>query len=152
MENLVVTEEKNIGTYEISFLQKSEDGKTIVDSVKSFGGVVVGEQRIVKIRSAYPIKKEGLSFLGVIRFSMERDAVNRFAASLKLNGDVLRSIVRNVNIRDKESVERIGQQTDFRGRMQIKKGVVRRRYDVDSQAAPILSNEALEKKIEEILQ
>lgn len=149
MENLTKTEEKNIGAYEISFIQKSEENKTVADLLKSFGGEIIDERQMMKIRSAYPIKKEKFGFLGVIRFSMGRDAVNRFISSLKLNNDILRSMVGNVGVGEKEFIEK--PQTGFRGRAQSKRSVVRRRY-VDSQATPVLSNEALEKKIEEILQ
>lgn len=149
MEDFTITQEKNAGTYEISFVQKSEDGRSIIDAVRSFGGAVIEEQQLTKIRSAYPLKKEKQGFLGMIRFSMEPDTTNRFITSLELNEDILRSMVHRVGDNKKEFSG--GSQIGFRGKMQSRKGVPQRRYGVDS-APPPLSNEALEKKIEEISQ
>lgn len=149
MEDFTTTQEKNAGTYEISFIQKSEDDRSVIDAIRSFGGAVIEEQQLTKIRSAYPLKKETQGFLGIIQFSMEPDATNRFIASLELNEDILRSMVHRVSGNKKEFSGR--PQIGFRGRMQSRKGIPQRRYD-DSSAPQPLSNEALEKKIEEILQ
>lgn len=132
-------EEKESKNYEISFLLKEESGMPdIVSLVKSSGGEVFFELAPLKINLAYPIKKFSSAYFGCINFRMSPDLVAGLRDALMRKENVLRFLIVTPPFARKERKE---------ARIPREKPVVPARK---SQLP--LSNEAIEKKIEEILQ
>lgn len=145
MEEITNTEE-NKSLYEISFIQEGENEGIPKKVIEKHGGQIVEDKPLVRIRFAYPIKKQTQGFFGVMRFCIDPLKVGLIDADLKFEKEVLRAIIVQFSEKDKnEEAALEGQENRLRRgkfvRTERKPG-----YE------PALSNEALEKKIEEILQ
>jgi ribosomal protein S6 len=145
MEEITNTEE-NKSLYEISFIQEGENEGVPKKVIEKHGGQIVEDKPLVRIRFAYPIKKQTQGFFGVMRFCIDPLKVGLIDADLKFEKEVLRAIIVQFSEKDKnEEAALEGQENRLRRgkfvRTERKPG-----YE------PALSNEALEKKIEEILQ
>ena len=132
--------------YDISFIQKSEDGVIARALIEKHGGVILNERPLVKLRLSYPIRKETQGFLGTIECTLPREAVTRVSSDAKLDHDILRFLIgiqkeikeKNNRIDDEERVpkkKKIGTASKPKGGFNT-----------------TLSNEALQEKLEEILQ
>ncbi|MFA5084354.1 MAG: 30S ribosomal protein S6 [Candidatus Paceibacterota bacterium] len=125
--------------YEIGFVIKTEDASVISQSLKNRGFAVLNDNPVEKVQLAYPIKKESYAYFGFLHFEGDPAAIKNLKDDLKLNPEVLRYLIITPPF--------------------IKKPAWRKSLPVQSQqeikpALPtesILTNEALEKKIEEIL-
>lgn len=145
MEEITNTEE-NKSLYEISFIQEGENEGVPKKVIEKHGGQIVEDKPLVRIRFAYPIKKQTQGFFGVMRFCIDPLKIGLIDADLKFEKEVLRAIIVQFSEKDKnEEAALEGQENRLRRgkfvRTERKPG-----YE------PALSNEALEKKIEEILQ
>lgn len=133
-------EEKEIDKkeYELSFLSKTEEGaKEIVELVRSLGGEITFESSVNKIALAYKINKEAAAFFGWIFFTALPKDVKGIKDSLALKGDILRTLLITPPFVK-------GKPRPIGARPKPQK------TSPEKPAQP-LSNEALEKKIEEIL-
>ena len=130
------TQEKKENIYEISFVQEGEDVSLLKDILAKHGGTILEEYPLTKIRLAYEINKASQGFLGVIKFSIDSDKLQKFSDALRLDGGSSRFIIRRKD-KDEDPVT-----PDMTGKR-------RRKPQTEPES---LSNEALEKKIEEILQ
>lgn len=132
--------ERNL--YEITFYTKEESAATVKDAVLAHHGEVVEERPFEKVRLEFPIQKESFAFLGVLRASLAPGEIASLTRALTLAPSVLRFLVTSV-VLPKE------------GKEEVKKTLERKRPP-SPRTAPsepaILTNEAIEKKIEEILQ
>lgn len=139
------SEKKN--PYEITFhTLTEEDGAKVRPVIEKSGGNVLYEKPVQKIRLAYKVKKQSLGFMYVIGFEMESAKVRGLSNELTLAGCVLRSMIHVVPPKKERAkeVKRSGAETA----QPIQESGTKLR----SFATQTLSNEALEKKIEEILQ
>lgn len=136
----------NATVYEISFFQRVEESEPIKRAIAAQGGVVLEEKPAVKVRFAYPVKKEAQGFMGIIRFRVPGEKLSRLSSTLGLEKGILRFLItRANNVGETVTGEEKGKRRSQRKsstRNKSKKGF----------AAAALSNEALEKKIEEISQ
>lgn len=131
--------------YRISFLIKEEDASPVRSVIVSNGGEIVKEQAIAKIRLAYPVKRELFGFAGGFIFTIEPEAIPKILQNFKLNVAVLRVMI-TADVPKEEEDRRQGfSSTPNRARSP-------RRVVREQGFGAQLSNEALEKKIEEILQ
>ena len=128
--------------YEILLIQKTEDLSKVKQALAKYKAEILVEKPLEKVKLAYPIQKETMFFMGTIEFSLAPEHVASLQADMKLDDNLVRSTVSRATVK----VERKPQQERpssaprrFLGR--FKKAV-----------EPILTNEALEKKIEEISQ
>ncbi len=136
------TEEKK--DYEISFLLKSEERvDEILKALKHIGGEITLEGPIEKIVLAYKIKKETSASFGHFHFRALPADIKTLTQELKNNPEVLRTLVVTPPfVKSKRTTMR----------PLPKAAAPAPEYKAPIAVAPApLSNEALEKKIEEIL-
>lgn len=124
--------------YELMVMGATEDFSTIKERIKRFGGVVRSEKPAQKLRLAYPIKKQQYCFSATMEIELPPLAVKDLTNELKLDESVLRSAIYI-------APEKIEEQSE-------KRAPRRPVRTVRKTAETALTNEALEKKIEEILQ
>ena len=133
--------------YEIAFLVKSEeDQEGIRKILRNFQLPVIDGDRISKIKLAYPIKKENFAYSGYLHFSGSPQDIGNLTESLKNEPKILRfSVITQPIVKKDEHrvVERVSSRQTQEAAPQLPKKTPR---------TEVLSNEALEKKLEEILQ
>jgi len=133
--------------YEIAFLVKSEeDQEGIRKILRNFQLPVIDGDRISKIKLAYPIKKENFAYSGYLHFSGSPQDIGNLTESLKNEPKILRfSVITQPIVKKDERrvVERVSSRQTQEAAPQLPKKTPR---------TEALSNEALEKKLEEILQ
>ncbi|KKT92360.1 MAG: 30S ribosomal protein S6 [Candidatus Jorgensenbacteria bacterium GW2011_GWA2_45_13] len=139
------TTQENELVYEISFFQRTEEDECVKKAITVNHGVVLEERPIVKVRFAYPIEKESQGFMGIIRFRMPGEGISSFSSMLGLEKGLLRFMVTRT--------DRVGETVtdEEKGRRRMQRRVPSREPKKGF-TATVLSNEALEKKIEEISQ
>ena len=130
-------------TYELTFHTPLEDTASIRAIIAKHGRVV-SERAPVKVKLGYPIKRQSFAFLGVTAFEAEPEAIAALSEELNLADSVLRFQISRVAAKaaapqERPAVADGNQPSAPRPPARIK--------PFDS----TLSNEALEKKIEEIL-
>lgn len=135
--------------YELAFWMKVEASDPVKAILAKNGAEIVKERPIQKMRLAFPIKKENFAFLGTMIFSVRSEAVDVLKSDLNLESAILRYFLRKAKRPSEERRIEGGEEgeTPAKGR----KSFFRKRIDVSKAAGDILTNEALEKKIEEIL-
>lgn len=130
--------------YRLSFIVKDEDASAVRAELSAHGAEIIKEQALVKIRLAYPIAKQQFGFAGAFVFRSSPESFLETLTSLKRDGKVLRAMVIKDFPREEEE-----------GKLSAS-GTLRprplRRVGKERPVRTQLSNEALEKKIEEILQ
>lgn len=131
--------------YRISFIVKEEDAASVRAVILAEGGEITKEQPLVKMRLAYPVKREYLGFAGTAVFTAAPDAIAKMKSALSLNAAVLRAMITADVPQEEEKRDQGFSPSGSR--------TARSRRPVRSEAfGAQLSNEALEKKIEEISQ
>jgi len=134
--------------YEIGFLAKEEGFKEkLIKLLTDSGAEIFDNGGLSRIRLAYPIKKENSAFFGFIYFTSQPEMIQKIDSNLRLNSEVLRHII---------IAEPIIQQPIQIAPSKMKRTVFAEKAEIKPEVKkvkpqPILSNEALEKKLEEIL-
>ncbi len=134
-------------TYELTALVRSEDSAALKNVLQKSGATVVEEKPLQKMQLSYPISKERFAFQSVLFFTGPEEALMSIQNDLNLTKEVLRYVVRIARPGGKEEA-RSSFERGTRERMRFAPGHESR----DTRKPEILTNEALEKKIEEILQ
>lgn len=127
--------------YEIAFLARDEkEAEGVLGVIARFGAEVIFHGPVEKISLAYPIKKETSAYFGYFHFTLDSQKIASLARELRMNSAVIRFlIVSPPFVKTKAKI--------------IQKTKRTPQPAVDRKIEPLpLSNEALEKKIEEILQ
>lgn len=129
-------------TYEITFHVLDEDSSKVSEIIKNNNGEIIEERPFRKVALSYPIDKQRYTFLGIIKFSIDAKFLDNLYNELKLSKATVRYLVSVVSDRkDKNKRERkLNSEKNLSHPAKIKS------FD------KTLTNEALEKKIEEILQ
>ncbi len=130
--------------YEISFILKEEDASSIKKVFSSYEVEVPALQELRKIRLAYPIKKSEYGFLGYFTFETSPENLEKIFKDLKLKEDLFRYMVTKPG--EKETEVKEGRRVTQAAAPYSKKTDEPKRHP-----DPVLTNEELEKKIEEIL-
>ncbi len=144
MGDEVKREEDGTCEYRLSFLLKDEDASPIRSALGADGVRIVSERPLTKVKLAYPVKKQQFAFAGTFVFRAPMGVLEGVLSNLKLAPDVLRLLtVKEFETADDGREAAFG---EVRGKM------MRRREREPRSFRTELSNEALEKKIEEILQ
>lgn len=139
--------------YEIGFLAKTEDGKEeIAKALKVCNVLNIERGPVSRIRLAYPIKKEAAAFFGYFYFSAEPSAIAKIKSDLKMNSKILRFLV---IFAPKKQAGAVRQSRLSVAEPPAQK-MEERAVEADSKPQPPfsareLSNEELEKKLEEVL-
>ncbi|MFH1347021.1 MAG: 30S ribosomal protein S6 [Spirochaetota bacterium] len=145
-----------IRNYEIGFLLKSEDDRKIIfGAIERAGFNLLNEGQISNIKLAYPIKKQNFAQFGYAFFSAEPGKVEEFKKDLSMLPGVLRlTVFTNSVVKIKED-EAHAEKAYFENKKpaeaQETQPIKERRPAAKSQRIETLSNEDLEKKLEEIL-
>lgn|SRR3989344_1152274 len=133
------TEIKDIKDYEISFLLRTPEAIGAVDKILTTAKAEVFERGSVKdIRLSYPIKKQELAYFGFYCFRALPEVLQKIREELILENGVLRFLIITPPVKKSEA------------------GFFSRPDKKPIAHAPlpqpqVLSNEALEEKLEEIL-
>ncbi|MFH0712233.1 MAG: 30S ribosomal protein S6 [Candidatus Jorgensenbacteria bacterium] len=129
--------------YEITFILKEEDASPIGKIFSSHGVEVQPAAEIRKIRLAYPIMKSEYGFLGSFRFEAKPEDLEKISKELKLEKNLFRYMV--AKFEEKKAGTRDA------GRVPQAVAVYKKQEESKRRTDPVLTNEELEKKIEEIL-
>lgn len=127
--------------YEIAFYTKEENSAPVKAAVAAHHGEVVGEKPFEKVRFEFKIEKESFAFMGTLRVTLAPEEVAPLSRALSLSPEVFRFLLTKY-APPKE------------GREEERKPLVGRRPSLprlSPQEPSVLTNEAIEKKIEEIL-
>lgn len=128
--------------YEIGYLVPTEEvGQEIASRMKSYDTEVTAEGAMKRIKLAYKIGKETQAFFGYIQFAAEPEKAKMLEQDLRANPNIIRTIIVKLPKPSKKGV----------GTGKPSPRPVAAKPAAEPQVAAI-SNEALEKKIEEILQ
>lgn len=152
--------EEEVKNYEIGFLVASEQNKEELEkTLESHQLSIIDPGQVSKTKLAYPIKKESFAYFGFLYFSGASENVERLKNELKMNAKILRYlIISRPTLEREESSKRFTESF-----LMAKKSLADQRTSPETSApsrpikkAParteVLTNEALEKKLEEILQ
>jgi ribosomal protein S6 len=132
--------------YEIAFWTKEENNDAAEKLISKHGAAVERKRISPKMKLFFPIKKENFAFLDTIVFSAEPEMIAPITADLNLETGILRYFLRKARKSApesrSESAEGVGpdERKPFFRIREERKG-----------PENILTNEAIEKKIEEIL-
>ncbi len=126
--------------YELNVITKEENLAPAREVLSARGLQILSEEPPKKIHLFYPIKKERYGFFGILKFEGQAEAVAALTADLNLKENILRFMI----AKTKEAKE--GERTPMK---RIAREPVPRAAPKPAEAA--LTNEELEKKIEEIL-
>jgi len=137
-------EKKN---YELAFLVKEEAAIDDLKRIVRQSEVEIQlESPLKKVNLAYKIKNIGEAYFGFLRLVSEPASMHSLARDLRTNPAIVRFLVVSLPKEEMAGIQSpMRRERPIARRMPIPKEVVRQ------QAKP-LSNEALERKIEEILQ
>lgn len=147
MTNNVIQEQENVGgakDYELAFVIENEgDAQEILKLVGQHKSEVRFEAPLRKISLAYKIKKVAQAYFGFLRIRVLPSDIKSLEKDLQLHKAIMRFLIVCLPKEKAASEEAPKHRT----------GVATRKPPVLSPTRPpeVLSNEALEKKIEEIL-
>ncbi len=130
--------------YEISFVVKQKDGESAVDMLlKQYGAEVVFRSPVTETRLAYPIKKFHQAYFGYMHFIGAADAVEKIVHDANLNPAILRILVVTPPV-GKGAQSARKERTDRPAKKSVETAA-------PAVVGGMLTNEALEEKLEEIL-
>jgi len=126
--------------YELAFMLKDPSSeKAVLDFLAQHKAVILNQSPVNSMKLAYPIKKHLSAFFGVINLEMEPENMKALSSALNLSADVLRFLIIAVP-KAKKSPER------------SERSEVRKPAKTETAgSSSVLSNKALEEKLEEIL-
>ncbi len=135
-------------TYEIGFLATEEGGaQAVLEALKRRGAEILLEGPVEKITLAYAIKRQTGAYFGYMHFRVSPDAVRVIADDVKGHAAILRSLVVTPPLmkpKPRWEGSKVRQRTIA--------GAPQPQLQPEVSKSPLpLSNEALEKQIEEIL-
>ncbi|MDO8469874.1 MAG: hypothetical protein Q7S84_02520 [bacterium] len=147
--------------YEVTFLQVHEDSSAVRETLRTHHATIQEERPMEKVHLAYPIGKQVYAFMGSFRFTVDenlsagplrrssspastagRQALAKLRTDLKLGAAPLRFMIHRAERVSERQSERSGERP----------AVERGPRPSSSPASEPLTNEALERKISEILQ
>ncbi len=135
--------------YEIGFLSDSETGNDDIKKIlQDHGAEITEESPLSRIKLAYPIKKETFAYFGYVQFFAAPDAIIKIKDDLKFVKTILRSLI----VAHPVSPTKEARESEIASReLSAVPAESETRPKKPSKVAVELSNEELEKKLEEIL-
>ena len=135
--------------YELSFLLKNKEDVSLVDNLlNQYGAEILYHGPVAETRLAYQIQKQSLAHFSFIQFSAPPETVEKISASLKLTPAVLRMLIVTPPMLRSDKVSRVSAESrPVRGKSAVSAGTA-------APTAPksgVLTNQALEERLEEIL-
>ncbi|MDO8515938.1 MAG: 30S ribosomal protein S6 [bacterium] len=129
--------------YELAFVLKSEEAAQAVSRVlAAHEAKVTFQSPVNRITLAYKIKKITAAFFGYVTFTAEPNVVLQIDRDLKTSADVMRVLMITPPIGKQKARTMFSPRRPF----------LRPSGDIVKSVAQPISNEALEKKLEEIMQ
>lgn len=126
--------------YEIAFLLDSAEAVSAISKIFKKSGIEIGVINVNQIRLAYPIKKREAASFGFFSFKARPETAAKIKSDLALEPPVIRFLM--IKLTSGEAARQVMRQTPRpQEELKIK----------EPSASPVLTNEALEQKIEEIL-
>lgn len=126
--------------YEIAFLAKDSEGeKAIADLINQHKGNIFQKSPLKEVKLAYPINKQTSAYFGYIQFEILPDNIGKVSQSLKLNPSILRHLTVAMPV-----MKKIPERERRMAKEIIKPSLI-------PSSRSVLTNKALEEKIEEIL-
>ena len=117
-------------------------------ALKQFGAEISYKSPVASVNLAYPIKKRRQASFGFINFSLLKENSANLTKALNLSPSVLRTLVIS------QPVNKLSKTKAFRNpkiESKVPMDAVEEKIFESAPSGGILSNEALEKKLEEIL-
>ncbi|MEK7635561.1 MAG: 30S ribosomal protein S6 [Patescibacteria group bacterium] len=142
--------DKEFKKYEIGFVAKDEKSGDDINKLLVIHKCEIMESGALdRIKLAYPIKKENVGYFGYFHFLIEPLAIEKIKSELNLNPNILRFIIITPPA-ERRPVSAI--KTEIRRKTFVSKDI-EPKVEIRKPSAPsmVLTNEALEKKLEEIL-
>jgi ribosomal protein S6 len=146
--------------YEIGFLLKSDtDREQLIKNLENSGFSVAPDGQISRIKLSYPIKKQNFAYFGYLYFSGNPAGIQGLSEKLKTEQNVLRFSIVPKSVMEKSGAEfsegaSLSRARRFSERQKAQEITIQpfAQQPVKKPVQPeVLSNEALEKKLEEIL-
>ncbi len=143
------SQEKEAREYEVAFLVRDEAAAQEISKKAAQYGSVVTQGALKHLAFAYPVEKEGSGYFGFLRIQTMPESAAQLEKDFQLTQSILRLLVLRMPVRKEKS----GRTFSAGPSSVVKPRRAPRPMHAESNApgAP-LTNEALEKKIEEILQ
>jgi small subunit ribosomal protein S6 len=127
--------------YEISFWLKNESDLEKVKSILAdFNCQLTYAGELRRMQMAYPIKKETAGFFGFLHFQADPSIIGDLRKELQVEGGCLRFMIVSNPIKKHQEKDR--------PKTQVKE---KKEEKVEQRSSGIITNEELEKKLEEIL-
>ncbi len=134
-------EEKNKKEYELSFwLKEGAPLNKIELMLNNMGAQITHNSEIKKNRLSYPIKKEVEGYFGFVHFNGDEQDINAINHELKVDPEVLRFLISKNPIKKSEPRESRRQAPEEKFSQKV-----------EEKSSDLVTNEELEKKLEEIL-
>ncbi|MDO8443187.1 MAG: 30S ribosomal protein S6 [bacterium] len=129
--------------YELAFLLKDPSSEKVVfDFLAQHKAVILNQSPVNSMKLAYPIKKHLSGFFGVINLEADPENVKALSSALNLSADVLRFLIIAVPNAKKSSEKE---------RSEPRRMSKTETTSSSSGSSSVLSNKALEERLEEIL-
>ena len=139
--------------YEISFLLKEESSRNDLLEILSRCCEIIEEKPLQRIKLTHPVQKETFVYFGYAFFTCEPKEMEKIAQELKANALVLRFLIITVpKIKTTSPQEKRVKIKSATEETKTSRPGEERRRGQEGMPRNGLSNEALEKKLEEILQ
>lgn len=136
--------------YEIAFLVKEEqDAQNIKQDALRFEFSITEQGETKRITLAYPIEKEQGAWFGFFRGTATPEAIKKFSEELSLNASCIRQMI--ISNPPQKTVERPMRPSSGTQRPMIRKQEAPQKEIPAQTSGDIVTNEELEKKLEEIL-
>ncbi|MEK7086942.1 MAG: 30S ribosomal protein S6 [Patescibacteria group bacterium] len=133
--------------YEITcILKDEEDSKEVGRILKKNKAVILDERPLVKVQLAYSIQKLNQAYLGYFLFGLDPEFVPALSAELGLEKNIVRHLINKASSRDGRASDKKRRSTFERERVGA-----RALKETEKMFEPVLTNEAIQEKIEEIL-
>lgn len=134
--------------YELAFLLKNKEEGVVDVLLNQYSGEIFYRGPVAELRLAYPIQKQKQAYFGYVHFRISSEAIKTLVDSLQLHPAVLRVLVITPPFTKKK------EEKPYRT---IRKSKVMSSPANSGEMSPrpvtggLLTNEALEKQLEEIL-
>ncbi len=141
--------------FEVTYLERTEGSAGMQQAIERHGGKVLAERPCEKVRLAYPVKKQTYAFMGIVEFAIGAEALRELQAELRLNGELLRALVHRappIAVDGGREARRVASDVPEEVSAASAQAGSRPPRTIRPLNESVLTNEALEKKIEEILQ